>query len=402
MSAGRVLRSAFATLGRQRLRTVFIMASSVLGVGALAFVLSLGAGAKRKMLSTARQLFGDAGIVLMAGGQQLMGGPRADAARLTVDDLAAVAVAIPQIQAWDPQQVIIASVRAGGRTATVRVLGQSERSPQVWSRPAVRGRFFDAGAVRRLDRVAVIGETVARDLFGDRDPLEADILIDSVPFTVIGVLERFGTDLHGMDRDNEIVIPITTMLRRVANTDVVSAGKFVVSDPARAAATAQSIGRVLRERHGLGAGQPDDFSLITPVDVQRIMATARRVISVYLPLGSIVILLVGGVVTATLMLGSVNARVAEIGLRRAVGAQPRDIVWQFVSESAMTMLGGGLIGTVLGVIASQVVASHLHYEGVFSWFAIVAGLGLALATGAVAGVLPARRAARLRPVEALR
>jgi len=402
MSTTRLVVHSVQALARYRLRTSFMMVGSFVGVAALTFVVSIGQGAQRKMLTTVRQIFGESGIMIGAGGHQMMGGPRPGAARLTLDEIEALAQALPEIEAWDPQQVMSASVRRGNATGTVRVLGQSERSEQLRARSVSRGVYFDASAVKRVERVALIGETVAKDLFEDQDPLDGEILIESVPFTVIGVLEPFGTDLHGMDRDNEIVVPISTLMRRLTNVDSIAGVKVLVQDSQRIEDIAREITRLLRVQHGLAEGQPDDFNVLTPVEVQRMFGRMQRVLSLYLPLAATVALVVGGIVAATLMLTSVNARVGEIGLRRAVGAQPEHIRLQFLVESAVTMLGGGLGGILIGLVAGQIVATRLEFGAVFSWNAVVLGILMSTATGLLAGVVPARRAARLLPADALR
>lgn len=402
MNAPKLVLHSLRSLGRNRLRTAFIMLASVVGVAAITFVLTAGQGARRKMLTTVRQIFGDSSIVVVTGGQQLIGGPRPDAARLTIDDIEAVASSAPGIEAWDPQQVMTASVRRGGGATMVRVLGQSERSERVWSRSVSRGRYFDVADVKRLERVALIGETAANALFGGADPVGSEILIESVPFTVIGILERFGTDLHGMDRDNEIVVPVSTLMRRLANVDTISVAKLLLREPAHSEEAAAEVRRVLRTRHGLSSSQADDFTLLTPVEVRRLVGRMQSIITIYLPVAALVVLLVGGIVAATLMVGAVHARVGEIGLRRALGAKPADISWQFLAESTLTMLGGGAIGTTLGAVAAQLVADRMALGPVFSPTAVLVGLALSAATGLLAGVLPARRAARLLPADALR
>jgi putative ABC transport system permease protein len=402
MNRGRLVTHSVRALARYPLRTSFIMIGSVVGVAALTFVLSLGQIAERKLLTTIRQVFGESAIVIGAGGQRTMGGPRTDAGRLTLDDIEAVAKALPAIEAWDPQQTLYASVRRGNAAATVRIMGHSERFERVQARSVSRGAPFDAAAVKRLERVALIGETVARDLFGKDDPLGGEVLIESVPFTVIGVLEPFGTDLHGMDRDNEIVVPVSTLMRRLANVDTIASAKVLVKDPRRIEDTARDIGRQLRAEHGLAEGRLDDFSMLTPLQVQQFAGMARRVLALYLPLASAIVLLVGGIIAATLMLASVNARVGEIGLRRAVGAHPEDIRLQFLVETAVTMVGGGVGGIVIGLGAAQFVATRLHLGEVSWWTAAFVGLAMSMVTGFLAGVVPARRAARLLPADALR
>jgi len=282
------------------------------------------------------------------------------------------------------------------------VLGQSERAEKVWSRTVSRGRFIDASDVQRRERVALVGETVVRDVFGGADPLGAEIMIESVPFTVVGVLERFGTDLHGMDRDNEIVVPISTLMRRLANVDTISVAKFLVASPTQTDAASAQIRAALRGRHALGNGQPDDFTLLTPTEIRQLLDKMRRIVTLYLPIASLVVLLVAGLIAATLMAGAVNARVGEIGMRRAIGARPGDIGRQFVAESAVTMLGGGILGVLFGSVAAQLLSQRLDMGSVLSVWVALLGLGLALLTGLLAGVVPALRAARLRPVDALR
>jgi putative ABC transport system permease protein len=250
--------------------------------------------------------------------------------------------------------------------------------------------------------VALVGETVARALFGEEDPIGGEILVGPVPFRVGGVLQRLGTDIHGMDRDNEVVVPISTAMRRVMNVDTIRAVKLLVRDPRRVDGAAAEVERVLRERHGLADGQPNDFTLMTSATVQRSVGKVQRVLFLYLPLVAGLSLLAGGTVAATLTLSSVNERVAEIGLRRAVGARPRDIRLQFLAETAVTALGGGLLGAAIGSAIAVAVAARFSLPAGVSPGAIALGLVLALLTGLLAGVLPARRAALLDPATALR
>jgi putative ABC transport system permease protein len=399
----RLLLESVRSLRRYRFRSMFVAAGTLVGVALVTLVLSLNQGVQRKMGTTIRQIFGGDGILVGARGTSLIGGPRPDAARLTVDDIAAVVDAVPGIAAWDPQQAEpSASVRAGGRIATVRVLGQSAQSPRVWDRPAIRGRFFDDGQVRTAGRVAVIGESAAAALFPGRDPIGQDVLIEAVPFTVIGVLQRFGTDIHGMDRDNEIVVPVTTLMRRVLNVDTIVLAKLVVIDADRAEAVAGDVRRVLRQRHALQPGQHDDFTMLTPSEVRKMSGMVRRVMSTYAPLAATIILAVSAAVAALLMLSSVSRRRSEVGLRRAVGAMASDISTQFMLETACMVGTGGVLGIVLGLAAARFAARALRLDSVEAGVAMTAGLVLSMAAGFVAGWLPARRAARIEPAVALR
>jgi putative ABC transport system permease protein len=403
MTTNRLLQQAARSMRRYPLRTIIMMLGSLVGVALLMFVLSVGRGAQTLMLRTVRQILGDHAILVMAGGGTMMGGPRGGSARLTIDDLDAVAREVPQIDSWDPiVQSFGASVKRGGAAATARVLGESERWSQVWGRSVSRGQDFDASAVAGTARVALIGETVAGKLFAGDDPIGGDVEIGNIPFRVIGVLDRFGTDLHGMDRDNEIVVPVSTMMRRVKNTDAISQAKLVVKDGGRDGDVAEQVRRVLRARHGLAEGRPDDFNLITSSEVNSMESKMENVILLYVPLVGAVALILGGIVGAVLMLASVSERVGEIGLRCAVGAGPADIRRQFVLETTATILLGGIAGIVLGIVLVKVATSRMPISAPFSWSAVLIGLAAAAATGLVAGVFPARRAAALNPVDALR
>jgi putative ABC transport system permease protein len=403
MNTSRLLRSSLRAMARFRLRSAFLTLGSLVGVAALTFVITIGAAAQRKILATVRQLFGPSSIVVSSGGGFFMGGPRGEAARLTLDDAAALAEALPEVETWDPMQIVPeAQVRRGEAARSVRLVGASERYGHAWGRGISSGEPFDAAAVARSDRVALLGVTVARALFPDQDPVGGEVQVGSVPFRVIGVLERLGTDIHGMDRDDEIVVPISAAMRRVMNVDTIRAVKLLVRDPRQVDAVAQDVEHLLRERHRLETGQPSDFTLMSSSTVHRNVTRVERVLFLYLPLVAVLSLLAGGAVAASLMLAAVNERVPEIGLRRALGARPRDIRLQFLVEAAVTAVGGGLGGVVLGSAAAMGAAWRFGLPNGISLAAIALGLALALATGLLAGVLPARRAALLEPATALR
>jgi putative ABC transport system permease protein len=403
MTTARLASQAMRAMRRYKLRSGLMMIGSFIGIAALTLTMSVGQGVRHKMIRTVHQILGDASVLVIGGGSRMMGSPRPGATRLTIDDMDAVAREVPNIEVWDPQEDgPRQTVRFGDATTTVRVTGQSERWQQAWGRSVSRGESFDATAVSSSARVALIGETVVRKLFAGQDPIDAEIRIGAVPFKVIGVLETFGIDMHGMDRDNEIVVPVTTAMRRLANSDAITAAKIVVKDPSRLGETSRAVGRVLRERHSLVGDQPDDFTIVNSLQMQQIMRTVQRVVMVYLPLVGGVALLVGGVVAATLMLASVTERTSEIGLRRAVGARPEDIRRQFVAETTAVIVAGAAVGILLGYYGARVVAERMRLDGAFSWTAVLVSLAASAVTGFLAGVAPARRAARLNPAEALR
>lgn len=403
MTPARLLPTALRTLLRHPLRSALLMIGTLVGVAGLTLVVSLGRVAERRVLDTIRRSFSPSSIVVSSGAPILVGGPRDDAARLTLDDAEAIAASFPEVEAWDPTVSLEGvQVRRGEATATARVVGSSERAPHVWQRGAAAGAWFDAAQVRSSARVAVLGRNTARALFGDQDPVGAEIQVGSVALRVIGLLERGGTDAHGNDRDAELAVPITTAMRRLENVDAIRGVRLLVRDAGRVEATAAEVRRFLRDRHGLAADRPDDFTVVTPVAVQKMVSRMRSVFLVFLPLVAAVALLAGAAVTASVTLLSVSERTGEFGLRRALGARARDVARQLLLETLATTTLGGLAGAALGVAGTIAAARHLQLPGGVSWPAVALGLALAAGSGLAAGLLPARRAARLQPVEALR
>jgi putative ABC transport system permease protein len=406
MSTVRLVRHSLRTMNRYKLRTGFMMLGSLIGVTALTLVVSVGQAFEGKMLTMFGRLFGDSAIMISDGGGRMMGGPHQPqpGTRLKVDDIDAIAKELPGVQAWDPQQQVSGlDLKHGSATdSAASIQGDSERGAEVGGRGLTEGEYFGTTAILGSARVAVIGETVVRELYPDQDPIGAALQIGSVPFRVIGILEPWGTNPHGMDQDNVVVVPITTLMRRLTNVDTISTAKLIMSDPSQASQLSERIRRILRARHALVAGQPDDFTILTPIEVQKEIGNIKRVLFLYLPLVASITLLIGGIVAASLMLASVNERVGEIGLRRAVGARPGDIRLQFLIETAATTLVGGLTGIALGYLGARMGASKMHLENILVWNAAFLGIAASTLTGLLAGLAPALRAARLNPADALR
>jgi putative ABC transport system permease protein len=404
MKKSMMAKSSFRIMGRHKLRSFFMMIGMMLGVAALILVFSLGKGTEKKIMTSVERIFNASNIWISAGRGRIMSGTQeGPATSLTLDDAAALQREVPNIVVGDPMQMIPGrEIRFAGKSVSATVYGNSENFRQVWNRGVSRGECFDREAVRSSARVAMVGGTVARELFGNRDPLGEQILVGNVPFRVLGILEPMGTDIHGSDRDNEISVPISTLMRRLLNVDYISGVKLIMRDNRQTDATVGRIRAILRERHRLAAAESDDFSILTPVQVRQMVAQSGRIFSLFLPLIAAISLLVGGVILANLMLISVNERTEEIGLRKALGARSRDILWQFIAEAGVVALSGGLAGVILGLAGVQLLVMKIKLPLVISWPAIALGVLLSAAIGLLAGVLPARRAAALDPVKTLR
>jgi putative ABC transport system permease protein len=322
---------------------------------------------------------------------------------LTLEDLKELQEQIPNIENYDPMQMIVSrAVKYKEKSLDLRIMGNSPNAEEVWDRSVLTGSFYTEAHMKQSARVALVGTAVVKELFDGIDPVGEQIRIGSVPFRVIGVLEPMGIDPHGLDRDNEISVPITTIMRRLMNVDYIMTAKLQLADQSKMEETAAQISQILRERHHITADEPDDFTIITPVKVREIVSRMTNVFSVFLPLIAGIALLAGGVVIAALMLIMVNERTSEIGLRKAVGARAKDILLQFIMETTVITVTGGLIGFFLGTLGVQLLIVKMKLPVVLPWEAFILGIVFSAIVGMAAGIIPARRAASLDPVETLR
>ncbi len=400
----RILKNSIRILGRHKLRSFFMMIGIVVGITTLTLVFSIGKGTQQKVMNAIEKIFDARSIMISAGGGQMMGRPQFGSmvTTFTLEDMQIILEEVPGIAVWDPMQMIPdREVRYREKSGRYRILGHSPKAEVVWNRGVTRGEFFDESDTDTYARVALIGGTVAEELFGDADPIGEQIRIGNAPFRVIGILEIVGADPHGMNRDSEIYIPYTTAMRRLMNVDYLMAAKILVEDPAEMKEIVAQITGILRKQHHLDEGEPDDFSILTPIKVQEMVSKALNIFNLFLPIIAGISLLVGGVVIANLMLISVSERRSEIGLRKAVGARSRDILVQFLMEATFVTLAGGIVGIVIGLAGVQAFAGMMNIPVTISGKALIFGIFFSSLVGLVAGVIPARRASELQPVETL-
>ena len=396
-----LLSGSLRPITRFKLRTLFMSLGIVLGVAVLVVTRSMGSAAEQALIEKIERMFSASTIYVGAHGMDRSG--KTPVTTLKVADIEAISDAVGEVIAWDPMQVLGAQdVRYGGRSRQLTVYGHSERAETVSGRGVIAGDFFSAEDVRSATRVALLGTNTAEALFGDDDPLGEQIRIGDVFFRVQGVLEPYGVDPHGMDRDDEVQVPITTLMRRLANLDSIRGARLIIDPPERAEEAAARAAEILRQRHAIRDGEADDFIVITPALVRRMVARANRVLKVFLPAGAAVLLLVAALVIANIMLMSVKERVPEIGLRKAVGATDRQIHAQFLIETVAVTLFSGVLGIALGAALITAVSERFGATTFLTPDAVVLALIVASVVGVFSGALPARRAARLDPVEALR
>ncbi len=391
------------TLARFKLRTFFMSLGIVVGVAVLVATRSMGAEAERAMTENVSKMMSASSLFVRAGGGGMGAAHDGPTTTLKMDDLVAVADAVPEVAAWEPFQMLGGQdVSYQGTSRQLTIHGFTENAEEVWGRYVAVGNPITAEDVRASARVAILGPKTADALFGDEDGVGRQVQIGSVAFRVQGVLEPYGMDPHGMDRDDEVHVPVTTLMRRLQNVDYLRGAKLIVENAGHVEEVAEKIAGVLRERHAISPGEDDDFSLVTPALVQRMVKQANRVLQVFLPAGAGVVLLVAAIVIANVMLTSVRERIPEIGLRKAMGATDGHIQAQFLSEAVAVTLFSGLVGVAVGAGVVAVAAKMTGMATIITFDAVVLGLGAASLVGVLSGYLPARQAARLEAIDALR
>jgi putative ABC transport system permease protein len=408
MSTFQLLRVALRALAINKLRSALTMLGIVIGVGAVIVMVAVGAGAQQRVEEQIRAL--GSNLLLVMPGATTAGGVRlgfGSSSTLTEDDVAAINREIPEALAA-PALRGSAQVIWGNANWSTQIYGVTAEYLDVRQWPLASGRVFEPNEAASAAKVCLIGATVARQLFGASDPVDQTIRIKRVPFTVIGLLETKGQSLMGTDQDDVILMPISTARTRVIGSASAAKQRSVgtiwvkAADGVEASSVEAQVRSLLRQRHRLQPGADDDFSLRNLAEVMAAQEASSRVLALLLAAVASVSLLVGGIGIMNIMLVSVTERTREIGLRMAVGARTRDILGQFLVEAVTLSLIGGLIGVALGIGAAMAIAGFAGWRIALSPEAVALAVAFAFVIGVFFGFYPARKAARLNPVEALR
>ena len=397
-----MLRVALHALGRNVLRTFLTALGIIIGVAAVTAMVSIGTGAKSQMEDQVASL-GQNVIMVMAGSTHRggvftgMGG----AATLTVEDAQALRHEVDGVLYVSPEVRGAAQLTAAESNWNAMILGESDDYLSLRNWPLESGEFFGAPEVQTAARVAVIGQTTARKLFAEADPIGETVRIRGIPFTVTGLLGAKGTNMMGQDQDDIVIIPYTTAMRRLFGQTTLRLINVSAASPGVSAAVARQITELLRQRHRTQPGADDDFMIRTQEEINAFATSTTRIMTALLGAIAGVSLLVGGIGIMNIMLVSVTERTREIGIRLAVGARRRDILSQFLAEALMLSLAGGLIGIAVGMAAAGILAREFNWPTLTPVSAVVGAFLFSAAVGVFFGFYPARRAARLDPITAL-
>ncbi|HWN05145.1 MAG TPA: ABC transporter permease [Candidatus Dormibacteraeota bacterium] len=401
-------RIAVRALRVNKLRSALTMLGIVIGVGAVITMVAVGAGAQARVAEQIQSL--GSNMIIVLSGSILSGGARmGSGSQLTIteDDAWAIQREIPAVAAAAPTSRGGAQVVYGNLNWATGIQGVTLEFFTAREWDVADGRLFSQEEVEGAGKVALVGLTVAGNLFGDSDPLGQVIRIKNVPFTVIGILERKGQTTFGQDQDDTVLIPLSTAKKKVlgaSQANARSVGSIAVKvREARAMPEAeQEIRGLLRQRHRLQAFQDDDFNIRNLTEVLQSQEASSRVLTLLLAAIASVSLLVGGIGIMNIMLVSVTERTREIGLRMAVGARGRDILLQFLVEAVTLSLIGGAIGIAMGLAGSYSIAYFAQWRTLVSTEAVFVAFAFAAAVGVFFGFYPARKAAALNPIDALR
>ena len=402
------VRIALRALAANTLRSILTMLGIIIGVAAVITMIAVGNGATERVQAQMKGL--GSNIMLVIPGGVTQGGVRLGAQTgqgLTEEDAYAIAREVPEVQVAAPSSRTGAQVVAGNTNWSTSILGTTNDYLEAREWPLSEGRSFDAADLQGSAKVAVVGQTVARELFGDSDPLDQVIRVKKVPVTIIGVLARKGQNAMGQDQDDVVLVPISTYRNRIqggASGKLRRIGSISVKvrEGQSMKVAEDNIKDLLRQRFKVQPGGDDPFSVRNLTEILQAQEASSRVMTLLLAAVAGISLIIGGIGIMNIMLVSVTERTREIGLRMALGARGRDILSQFLIEAVTLSLIGGAIGVGLGAVATWATERFAGWQVSMTPASILLAVGFSVFVGVFFGFYPARRASRLLPIQALR
>jgi putative ABC transport system permease protein len=403
MRIGSTVTVALRALRRNKMRSVLTALGIIIGVAAVIAMVGIGNGAKAQVEAQIASL--GENVILIFSGSTTSSGIRTGwggAGTLKVEDAEAIRREVPGVIAVSEEVVSTTQVAAGNQNWFTRIYGESADYFDIRQWSLADGTPFTPQDVRSANKVCVIGRTTASQIYGNDDPVGQVLRIKNVPFTVTGVLTSKGLSTQGVDQDDIVVMPYTSAMKRVTGGTTLRNINVQIGDARQVQAAQQQIIALLRQRHNIREGRDDDFTVRNQEEIAQ-AATATTAVMTLL-LGSIagVSLVVGGIGIMNIMLVSVTERTREIGTRMAVGAHGSDILMQFLIEAVTLSSVGGVIGIVFGIATSKILSSYAHWPTLISPVSIIVAFMFSAAVGVFFGFYPARKAATLDPIEALR
>jgi putative ABC transport system permease protein len=403
-----LFRLALRGFSRHRMRALLTALGIIIGVGAFITMVALGRGASAKVSDQIASM--GANMLVASGGSSRLGGVRGGAGSspaLTDDDVDAIARACPAVKWVAPMVNTQAQAIWGGANWATSVTGTSPEYLDIRAWGVERGSFFTTRDVQTGAKVCVLGQTVVDELFGDEDPVGEFVRIRALSCQVLGVLTKKGQNQMGQDQDDVILLPYTTVRRKLFNAGGAAANSVnrILMSATSAGTTQQAqqqVQGVLRQRHRTNEGDPDDPTVRDLSEFTKVAEETTRTTTLLLASIAAVSLVVGGIGIMNIMLVSVTERTREIGIRMAVGAKGADLLLQFLLEAIVLTAAGGILGMALGTGAARLLSAAMEWPTLLGWQSYALGFAFSSLVGVVFGFYPAFRASRLDPIEALR
>ena len=398
-----ILKVALRALRRNKMRSALTTLGIIIGVGAVIAMVGIGNGAKAQVETQIASL--GQNVILIFSGSFTRGGVHSGwggAGTLSVEDALAIAREVPAVAAVSPEVRTVTQVAAGNQNWGTQVLGESAAYFDIRQWRFTEGIPFTEQDEHSATKVAVIGKTTAQQLFGSESPVGQVLRIKNVPFLVVGLLAPKGLSVMNQDQDDVLIIPYTSAMKRVIGTTTLRSIIAQARGASLLSAAQQQITDLLRQRHRITPGKDDDFTVRGQQEIAEMATATAKVMRLLLGAIASVSLIVGGIGIMNIMLVSVTERTREIGIRMAVGAHGRDILLQFLAEAVTLSSLGGVIGIVLGVGAAKLLSAVADWPTLISLGSVVLAFLFSAAVGVFFGFYPARKAAQLDPIEALR
>jgi putative ABC transport system permease protein len=397
----RILSQSIRAVRTFKLRTFFCLLSISLGIASIVIIVASVEGAYKKALELVSR-FGHDSLLIFGGSEEARAIQRLRT--ITLDDVNAVKTVFSTAYLVVPMTSISdVNVSYRDKKYQTQVIGSTDDYSRVWTWPVIQGSDLTEADVKGLRNVGLIGQYLLKELFNNEDPVGKYILVKGLPVQIVGVLSERGTAPSGQNLDDRIVMPITTVMRKLQNEDrYISAFRIRFVDRENLDLHIKELKDFLRQRHGIPQDEPDDFRIVSSKEIIKFLVALTGSLVVFLGVVGVISLVIAGFVIANLFLLSVRERIPEIGIRRAVGAKRQDILFQFLGESVTITSAGGLIGFFVALISSKLLILVADFPVYFSWKAFVVGLILSWVVGIGFGLQPARYAAGLSPIEAIR
>jgi putative ABC transport system permease protein len=399
-----LLKISLKALNKNKVRSILTMLGIIIGVGAVIAMVSLGQGAQQQVQESIAAM-GTNSLRVFAGSMRSFGmhGGAGSINTLTPGDFDSILAECPAVKLVSPSASTSAQVVFGNQNWSTRIEGYNESLPELRNWSLASGTFFTDAHVKAASRVAVIGQTIVDQLFGGSDPVGQTIRIKNLPFQVLGVLSKKGQTAWGQDQDDTVIVPYTAVMKKFQRGVMWVQNGTVAAVSAKATYVAQQqITQLLRQRHRLGPFQDDDFSVRNLSEIAETAEATNRIMTALLASIAAVSLIVGGIGIMNIMLVAVSERTREIGIRMAIGARPNHVRIQFLAESILLCIWGGILGLLLGVAGSFGMAKILGWPTLISYNSIFISIFFSGAIGVFFGYYPAHKAAAMDPIEALR